>query len=89
MYLVCIVAENIEHCKTGCKLRRWCMVVKASSTNVSGVTAIIGLYIFADVDINPSSQTKFILPQCGHVIFGSVNLGGTRNLVPHSQVMAL
>ena len=65
------------------------MVAKASSTNVSGVTVIIGLYIFADVDINPSSQTGFILPQCGQVIFGSVNLGGTRNLVPHSQVMAL
>ena len=39
--------------------------------------------------VNTAPQIGLILPQCGHLIAGSLNLGGTLNLVPQSQVMAL
>ena len=35
------------------------------------------------------SQTWCILPQCGHLMLGSLKLGGTRNLAPQSHVMVL
>jgi hypothetical protein len=41
------------------------------------------------VSNNPSSQTWCVLPQCGHLIVGSLKLGGTRNLAPQSHVMVV
>jgi len=41
------------------------------------------------VNNNLSSQTWCVLPQCGHLIIGSLNLGGTRSLAPQSHVMVL
>jgi hypothetical protein len=35
------------------------------------------------------SQTGFILPQCGHLIAGSLKVGGTLSLVPQAQVIVL
>jgi len=41
------------------------------------------------VNNNLSSQTWCVLPQCGHLMLGSLKLGGTRSLAPQSHVMVV